>query len=170
MDYNKIVLKRWSRTILSICSTLLNVPLKLKGRSRIRLGFGFFFCVFTIIFPCRCPHNAAVRRHRRKTAGLPVLSSGLCFPPGGASCCFHGPFTCSASARGSSGRPLEPSASAFSFSGIFALLQNRAYESTAKALDFPKENPAYFFVFILLILFRILPKKPGKNNPRGEMK
>ena len=24
--------------------------------------------------------------------------------------------------------------------------------------------------FILLILFRILPKKPGKNNPRGEMK
>ena len=92
MDYNKIVLKRWSRTILSICSTLLNVPLKLKGRSRIRLGFGFFFCVFTIIFPCRCPHNAAVRRHRRKTAGLPVLSSGLCFPPGGASCCFHGPF------------------------------------------------------------------------------
>jgi hypothetical protein len=65
---------------------------------------------------------------------------------------------------------LEPSASAFSFSGIFALLQNRAYGSTAKALDFPKENPAYFFVFILLILFRILPKKPGKNNPRGEMK
>ena len=44
---------------MSICSTLLNVPLKLKGRSRIRLGFGFFFCVFTIIFPCRCPHNAA---------------------------------------------------------------------------------------------------------------
>ena len=33
-----------------------------------------------------------VRRHRRKTAGLPVLSSGRCFPPGGASCCFHGPF------------------------------------------------------------------------------
>ena len=93
MDYNKTVLKRWSRTILSICSTLLNVPLKLKGRSRIRLGFGFFFCVFTIIFQCRCPHNAAVRRHRRKTAGLPVLSSGRCFPPGGASCCFHGPFT-----------------------------------------------------------------------------
>lgn len=59
MDYNKTVLKRWSRTILSICSTLLNVPLKLKGRSRTRLGFGFFFCVFTIIFPCRCPHNAA---------------------------------------------------------------------------------------------------------------
>ena len=92
MDYNKTVLKRWSRTILSICSTLLNVPLKLKGRSRIRLGFGFCFCVFTIIFQCRCPHNAAVRRHRRKTAGLPVLSSGRCFPPGGASCCFHGPF------------------------------------------------------------------------------
>ena len=40
----------------------------------------------------RCPHNTAVRRHRRKTAGLPVLSSGRCFPPGGASCCFHGPF------------------------------------------------------------------------------
>ena len=92
MDYNKTVLKRWSRTILSICSTLLNVPLKLKGRSRIRLGFGFFFCAFTIIFQCRCPHNTAVRRHRRKTAGLPVLSSGRCFPPGGASCCFHGPF------------------------------------------------------------------------------
>ena len=32
MDYNKTVLKRWSRTILSICSTLLNIPLKLKGR------------------------------------------------------------------------------------------------------------------------------------------
>ena len=92
MDYNKTVLKRWSRTILSICSTLLNVPLKLKGRSRIRLGFGFFFCAFTIIFQCRCPHNTAVRRHRRKTAGLPVLSSERCLPPGGTPCCLLGPF------------------------------------------------------------------------------
>lgn len=31
---------------MSICSTLLNVPLKLKGRSRIRLGFGFFLLCF----------------------------------------------------------------------------------------------------------------------------
>ena len=92
MDYNKIVLKRWSRTILSICSTLLNVPLKLKGRSRIRLGFGFFFCVLPLYFSAAVRTMPLVRRHRRKTAGLPVLSSGRCFPPGGASCCFHGPF------------------------------------------------------------------------------
>ena len=46
---------------MSICSTLLNVPLKLKGRSRIRLGFGFFFCVFTIIFQCRCPPGTAAK-------------------------------------------------------------------------------------------------------------
>ena len=92
MDYNKTVLKRWSRTLLSICSTLLNVPLKLKGRSRIRLGFGFFFSVFTIIFQCRHPHNAAVRWHRRKTASLPVLSSERCLPPGGTSCCLLCPF------------------------------------------------------------------------------
>ena len=92
MDYNKTVLKRWSRTILSICSTLLNVPLKLKGRSRIRLGFGFFFCVLPLYFSAAVRTMPLVRRHRRKTAGLPVLSSGRCFPPGGASCCFHGPF------------------------------------------------------------------------------
>lgn len=125
MDYNKTVLKRWSRTLLSICSTLLNVPLKLKGRSRIRLGFGFFFSVFTIIFQCRRPHNAAVRWHRRKTAGLPVLSSELCLPPGGTSCCLLCPFPgrviyfCFASARGSSNRALELSDSAFSFFRYF---------------------------------------------------
>ena len=72
---------------MSICSTLLNVPLKLKGRSRIRLGFGFFFCAFTIIplsagtaakplaFLCFLP-DAVFRR-----AVLLVVSMAL-FPDG----------------------------------------------------------------------------------------
>ncbi len=159
---------------LGICSTLLNVPLKLKGRSRIRLGFGFFFVFYHYIsVPLSAQYRC--RKHRRKTAGLPVLSSGRCFPPGGASCCFHGPFPgrviylfCS-SPRQLRRRPLEPSASAFSFSGVFALLQKSGIRKTAKALDFQRKI-RLIFCFILLILFRILPKKPGKNNPRGEMK
>ena len=79
MDYNKTVLKRWSRTILSICSTLLNVPLKLKGRSRIRLGFGFFFCVFTIIFQCRCPPAPPQNRWPSCAFFRTLFSAGRCF-------------------------------------------------------------------------------------------
>lgn len=141
MDYNKTVLKRWSRTILSICSTLLNVPLKLKGRSRIRLGFGFFFCVFTIIFPCRCPHNAAVRRHRRKTAGFPVLSSGLCFPPGGASCCFHGPFP---------GRVIYLFCFSLFFLRRFCPVAKSGIRKHGKSAGFSKGKSGLFFCFYFI--------------------
>lgn len=79
MDYNKTVLKRWSRTILSICSTLLNVPLKLKGRSRIRLGFGFFFCAFTIIFQCRCSPAPPQNRWPSCAFFRTLFSAGRCF-------------------------------------------------------------------------------------------
>ena len=161
MDYNKTVLKRWSRTILSICSTLLNVPLKLKGRSRIRLGFGFFFVFLPLYF------SAAVRRHRRKTAGLPVLSSGRCFPPGGASCCFHGPFPgrviylfCF------SPRQLRQTFGAFCFSLFFLRrfcpVAKSGIRKLRQSAGFSKGKSGLFFVFILLILFRILPKNPAR--------
>ena len=162
--------KRWSRTILSICSTLLNVPLKLKGRSRIRLGFGFLlFVFFTIIFSVPLSAGTAAKPLAFLCFLRTLFSAGRCF------LLFPWPFSRTGNllvllqpAAAPAGL-LEPSASAFSFSGVFALLQNRAYGSTAKALDFPKEI-RLIFCFILLILFRILPKKPGKNNPRGEMK
>ena len=148
MDYNKTVLKRWSRTILSICSTLLNVPLKLKGRSRIRLGFGFFFCVFTIIFQCRCPPAPPQNRWPSCAFFRTLFSAGRCF------LLFPWPF----SRTGNLLVLLQPAAApaglwSFCFSLFFlrrfCLLQNRAYGSTAKALDFPKENPAYFLFYFI---------------------
>ena len=74
MDYNKTVLKRWSRTILSICSTLLNVPSAKRKKPnpfRVRL----LLCALPLYF------SAAVRTIPLSVSTAAKPLAFLCFLP-----------------------------------------------------------------------------------------